>query len=169
MIRRTTQVLTALVAALLATMVLTAPAGANYTEGNDIDLRVVNNSSTGITAAYCPRGHVSTHYIFGTTHDPCNVTPFVTHISGHGDRYQSYKAPKLGVILRAAHHQTQYFYLRNPSVGLPYMVVNGHTYRLVQGELKTVHVAGGTVRLHREGDRHGLKIMTIELIKMGAS
>ncbi|MFL5844365.1 MAG: hypothetical protein ACJ762_06695 [Solirubrobacteraceae bacterium] len=30
-----------------------------------------------MSAAFCPYGHVSIHYQFGTTHDPCNVTPFV--------------------------------------------------------------------------------------------
>lgn len=168
MSRKIRSAFAATIVALLACLAIgPAPAGAISAHGNKVDLRVVNNSPVDVTANYCPGGHVNTAYNFNLTHDPCNLITFSTHLDPNGGRFQSFKANPLGVIIRRQHYYTQYFFVRNPSIGKPYIVVNGHSYALVQGELKTVPLAGGaSVRLHREGDRNGHKIMTIELIKL---
>lgn len=156
-----------LVFALLATMLIASPTSATvYTRGNDFDMSITNDSSTPITAAYCPNGHVSIHYQFGTTHDPCNVTPYVRHIGANGDRYNGYRANPVGIVVRAPHHKTLYFYAYNPSVGKPFVEVNGHRYALVEGELKVVPVDGALVAFHRHGDREGHKVFIIQIKQM---
>jgi hypothetical protein len=158
----------ALFAALMA-MVIAAPTGATvWTRGVDIDMSVYNDSPTPVSAAFCPNGHVSLHYQFGTTHDPCDVTPYVHHLGANGARYNHYRANPVGVIVRAPHHRTLYFYAYNPSVGKPFIEVNGHRYALVEGELKEVPVDGAIVAFHRHGDRDGYKIMIIQIKRMAA-
>jgi hypothetical protein len=155
-----------LVVALMATMVV-GSAGANvYTRGNDFDMSVVNDSSTPVSAAFCPNGHVSIHYQFGTTHDPCNVTPYVHHLGAHGARYNGYKANPIGIIVRAPGHKNLYFYAYNPSVGKPFIEVNGHRYALVEGEVKEVPVDGAIVAFHRGGDRDGYKVFLVQIKRM---
>jgi hypothetical protein len=161
----------ALVAALMASMVIAAPLGANIvTRGNDFDMSITNDSSTYVSAAYCPNGHVSTHYQFGTAADPCNVTPIVNHhIAAHGGRWNGLKANPMGFVVRAPHHKTLYFYAYNPSIGKPFIEVNGHRYALVEGELKEVPVDGSIVAFHRHGDREGHKVFIIQIKKMAAA
>jgi hypothetical protein len=155
-----------LVVALMAAMVV-GSAGANlYTRGNDFDLSIVNDSSTPVTAAFCPNGHVSMHYQFGTTHDPCNVTPYVRHLSPRGERYDGYKANPIGIVVRAPGHRTLYFYAYNPSIGKPFMEVNGHRYALVEGEVKEIPVDGSIVAFHRGGDRDGHKVFLVQIKKV---
>lgn len=156
-----------LVAALMAMMIAT-PAGADpsYIRGVDIDMSVYNDSPTPISAAFCPNGHVSIHYQFGTAQDPCNVTPYVHHLGANGARYNGYRANPMGIVVRATHHRTLYFYAFNPSVGKPFVEVNGHKYTMVEGELRVVHVAGATVAFHRHGDRDRHKIMIIQIKHM---
>lgn len=157
----------AIVAALMA-MVIAAPAGANnYTRGNDFDMSITNDSATPISAAYCPNGHVSIHYQFGTAADPCNVTPIVNHyINANGGRWNGLKANPMGFVVRAPGHKTLYFYAYNPSVGKPFLEVNGHRYALVEGELKVVPVDGALVAFHRHGDRDGHKVFIIQIKQM---
>ncbi|CAB4916940.1 unannotated protein [freshwater metagenome] len=168
MSRKIRSTFAAAIVALLACLAMNpAPAGAvSKTDGNEVNLRVVNNTSEGIDAQFCPNGHVNLAYNFNATHDPCNRISYSKYLHRNGGRNDGFEAGRLGVILRRAKHHGLYFFVRNPVIGKPYIVVNGHTYTMVQGELRTVHVAGGaTVRLHREGDRGGKKIMTIELVK----
>jgi hypothetical protein len=159
-----------MVVALLATsamaVAIPATANANLTEGVEINMRTVNNGGVGVTAHYCPRGHVSISYKFGTRHDPCNRVTEIHHVHRNGGRF-TYSSNPFGEIIRAEGYHPLYFYARNPSVGRPFIEVNGTTYRMVEGQLTTVHVAGATIRLHREGDRDSLKQMTIEVIHMG--
>ena len=177
---RTAMVGAALLAAALAAMTVSEPANA-LVYANDISIRVVNNSQTPISAAFCPNGHVSWDYRLGIRKgDPCNVTPFVTTIAGNGGRYpvgpwpnnpHPYTANPLGVVVRG-NGKTLYFYASNPQIGLPFFEANGAKVELVQGELQTRHPDGATVRFHREGDiKGGLnaptnKVMTIEIIRM---
>jgi hypothetical protein len=72
----------------------------------------------------------------------------------------------MGIVVRATHHRTLYFYPYNPSVGKPFVEVNGHRYSMVEGELRVVHVAGTTVAFHRHGDRDNHKIMIIQIKHM---
>jgi len=157
-----------LVAALMATMVIAAPVGANpYTRGNDFDLSIVNDSPTTVSARVCLNGHVSAGYQFGTTHDPCDVTPLVQpHLFGNGGRWNSLEANPIGIIVRAPHHKTLYFYAYNPSIGKPFIEVNGHRYALVEGELKVVPVDGALVAFHRHGDRDGHKVFLVQIKHM---
>jgi len=159
----------ALVAALMAMMIATPTGATVYTRGVDIDMSVYNDSPTPVSAAFCPNGHVSIHYQFGTTHDPCNVTPYVHHLGANGARYNGYRANPMGIIVRAPHHKTLYFYAYNPSVGKPFVEVNGHRYALVEGELKEVPVDGAIVAFHRHGDRDGHKVMIIQIKRMAAA
>jgi hypothetical protein len=157
------------IAALMAAMVIAAPTSATiYTRGVDIDMSVYNDSPTSVSAAFCPNGHVSLHYQFGTTHDPCDVTTYVHHLHAGGARYNGYRANPLGVIVRAPHHKTLYFYAYNPSVGKPFVEVNGHRYALVEGELKVVPVDGALVAFHRHGDRENHKVIIIQIKHMAA-
>ncbi|MBS1895093.1 MAG: hypothetical protein JST59_27655 [Actinobacteria bacterium] len=159
----------ALVAALMA-MVIAAPVGANpYTRGNDFELSIVNDSTTNVSAAACLNGHVSLHYQFGTTADPCDVTPLVQpHLWAGGTRWNNLTANPIGIIVRAPHHKTLYFYAYNPSIGKPFVEVNGHRYALVEGELKEVPVDGAIVAFHRHGDRDGHKVFLIQIKRMAA-
>jgi hypothetical protein len=132
-------------------------------------MRTVNNSSHGVTASVCPLESVSVQYYFGSRRDPCTsspkIVPFTHHLGGGGWRF-TYTSNPFGETISNS-HKTLYFYANNPSVGLPFIEVNGDKVRMVQGELVTRHVSGATVRLHREGDRDGHKQMTIEIISMG--
>jgi hypothetical protein len=154
----------AVVVALMA-IVIAAPAGANnYTRGNDFDLSVTNDSATAVTASVCLNGHVSFHYQFGTTHDPCLVTPIVhPYLEGHGGHWKGLKANPMGIIVRAPGHKTLYFYAYNPSVGKPFLEVNGHRYALVEGEVKVIPVDGSLVAFHRGGDRDGHKVILVQI------
>jgi hypothetical protein len=151
---------------LAAAMIATPVSATVYTRGVDIDMSVYNDSPTAITAAFCPNGHVSLHYQFGTTHDPCDVTPYVHHLGPNGPRYNGYRANPMGIIVRAPHHKTLYFYAYNPSVGKPFVEVNGHRYALVEGELKEVPVDGSIVAFHRHGDRDGHKVFIIQIKRL---
>ena len=168
MLSRTLKLSTAALAAAVMATVMAAPAGANYTKGVDVDLSIVNHSPHAISAAFCPRGHVSISYQFGTREDPCNVTPYIHHLSA-GDRYGGYKANPIGIVVRGHNRKTLYFYVRNPSLGKPFFEVNGHKYTMVEGELRHIHVAGANIELHRQGDRDKHKIMIIVIKHMAAA
>jgi hypothetical protein len=168
MSRKIRSTIAAAIVTLLACLAMNpAPASAfSKVDGNDVNLSVWNNTSEGIDAQFCPNGHTNLGYNFNTTPDPCNRITYSTFLHRNGGQSNGFNAARLGVILRRAHHHTLYFFVRNPAVGKPYFVVNGHTYTMVEGELRTVHVAGGAiVKLHRRGDSHGKKLMIIELVK----
>jgi hypothetical protein len=150
-------------ALIAAALMLALPASAGATTGVDIAMRTVNNSSATISLGYCP---VITSYNFTADPNPCGRLHYQRYLSAHGDRY-TFTANPFGGIIKQAHHHTLYFYARNPSVGRPFFEVNGHSYSMYAGQIRTVHVAGATVELHREGDRDGHKQMTINLIRMG--
>jgi hypothetical protein len=158
------------VLAALMVLVIAASAGANnYTRGNDFDTSITNDSATPISAAYCPNGHVSISYQFGTRADPCNVTPIVNHYIGpHGGQWKGLKANPQGFVVRAAGHKTLYFYAYNPSVGKPFLEVNGHRYALVEGEVKEIPVDGSVVAFHRGGDVNGHKVILIQIKRIAA-
>lgn len=156
----------ALLAAALVLMAVSAPVNAvKLDRGVKIAIRMVNNSKTRISAAYCPLGHVSIQYKFGTRHDPCNQVTYTHRLNGGGDRY-TYTANPVGIVV-TGNHKTLYFYARNPAIGKPFFEINGQKVSMVEGELATRHAVGATVRFHREGDRDGHKQMTIEIISMG--
>ena len=163
---RSLKVLAAVVATTLVSVVVPASVTANWTEGKNVSLRVVNNTSNHtISAAYCPRGHVSTSYKFGSREDPCNRITETHHIGRNGGRF-TYTSNPFGVIIRG-NGKTLYFYIRNPSVGKPFIEFNGDKVSLVEGEIQTRHHGGTTIRLHREGDHSDLKHMTIEVVSLG--
>ncbi|MEO9120537.1 MAG: hypothetical protein ABI355_15770 [Solirubrobacteraceae bacterium] len=152
--------------ATLVSVAVPASVNANYlTLGVKIAMRTVNNSPHGITASSCPTGYIDTDYKFGTHNSLCKYFLDHHHLSGGGGRF-TYTSNPFGETIRYK-HKTLYFYARNPSVGLPFIEVNGDKVSMVEGELVTRHVSGATVRLHREGDREGHKQMTIEIISMG--
>lgn len=161
---------TVLLAAALSAFVV-APGQASLSEGSRIHIRMVNNSKTYITAEYCPKGHVSIHYKFGTHHNPCSVITETRHLYGSGDR-NTYTSNPVGIIIKG-NHKTLYLYARNPSVGRPFFELNGQHVTLYEGQLETRHALGATIRFHREGDISGglfnesFKNMTIEIISMG--
>ncbi|MDO9410730.1 hypothetical protein [Patulibacter sp.] len=168
MSRKIRSTIAAAIVTILACLAMNpAPAGAISRDGNDVDLRVVNNSSLSGDAQFCPNGHVNISYNFNVTHDPCNIITYSKNLHAHGGEVPSFKAARLGVIMRRHNHHGLYVYVRNPSIGKPYFVVNGHTYTMVAGELRTIHVHGGAiVRLHRQGDSGGRKMMILEIVKM---
>ena len=159
---RGVKALIALSAALLLGTAVASPVRANLTEGNEINISVWNNSSHSMTAAFCPRGHVSISYKFGTRSDPCNITPYIHHFGRTPAQYTYGEVNPVGVVVRG-NGKVLYFYARNPSIGRPFFEVNGQKITFVEGELKTVHVAGAVVKLHRRGDVHGVKQMIIEI------
>src|SRR4051812_31400247 len=97
----TLRVFAALSVAALTSVAASAPANANVTEGNNVYLSVWNHSSTDVSAAYCPKGHVSIHYKFGTNPNPCSVTPFIHFMHAHGGRFDDYHANPVGVVVTA--------------------------------------------------------------------
>src|SRR4051794_35247291 len=167
--RKTLKVSAALLVAGLMSVALSAPANGNVTEGVDINLTVKNSSSTAVSAGYCPRGHVSIHYKFNTHHNPCSVYSFVHPMHANGGHWNDYKSNPFGVVVTAPNHHTFYFYLRNPSIGRPFIEANGNKLTMVEGQETHMALAGGTVAFHRRGDSNGNKQMIIDIIKMGPS
>jgi hypothetical protein len=163
----TLKVFAALLVAGLISAAVSASANANVTEGNNVYLSVWNHSSTGVSAAYCPKGHVSIHYKFGTNPNPCSVTPFVHWMHAHGGRFDDYHANPVGVVVTApSTNRSFYFYVRNPSVGLPFVEANGHHLTMVEGQETHMVVAGGLIAFHRRGDIGGRKQFIIEILRM---
>src|SRR4051795_3150089 len=163
----TLKVFAALFVAGLISVAASAPANANVTEGNNVYLSVWNHSSTDVSAAYCPKGHVSIHYKFGTNPNPCSVTPFIQFMHAHGGRFDDYHANPVGVVVTApSTNKSFYFYVRNPSIGLPFVEANGHVLTMVQGQETHMVVAGGLIAFHRRGDYYGDKEMIIEILRM---
>ena len=189
----TVKLLVAVSAAALVALAMMSGSANAVVYAKKISIRIVDNTPRrAMSAAFCPTGHVSIHYEFGTRADPCNVTPFtVPHIDANGGRYPegawpsaTYAANPLGVVVRMKDGPLLYFYAKNPTLGEPFFEASvgpgdcsvkfpcRHTkYHLSEGELKTVRVGATYVRFHREGDwrdgsfLHGVsyKIMTIEI------
>jgi hypothetical protein len=167
MLSRSLKTSAALLVAGLISVALCAPANANVTEGNQVNLSVWNNSAVNVSAAYCPKGHVSIHYKFGTNPNPCSVTPFVHWMHARGGRYDDYHANPVGVVVTApSTNKSFYFYVRNPSVGLPFIEANGHHLTMVEGQETHMVVAGGLIAFHRRGDYYGEKEFIIEILRM---
>jgi hypothetical protein len=151
----------------LMSIALSASANANVTEGNPIDLSVWNHSSEGVLAGYCPKGHVSIHYKFGTHHNPCNVTSEIHQLHAHGGKFSGGGANPAGVVVTSnTTHKSFYFYVRNPSVGLPFVEANGHHLTMVEGQETHMVVASGLIAFHRRGDIGGRKQIIIEILRM---
>jgi hypothetical protein len=170
MFRKSLKVAIALLVAGLFSMAATATANANYTEGNEINLSVWNHSSHSVLAGYCPNGHTSIHYKFGTHHNPCSVTSEIHRLHAHGGRFDNFEANPIGVVVTSnTNGKSFFFYLRNPSVGLPFVEANGHHLTMVEGQETHMVVAGGLIAFHRRGDVHGVKQFIIEILRMPPS
>jgi hypothetical protein len=151
----------------VAMLAQATPANASYINSVDIELKTHNTSLTAVSAAFCTNGHVNIDYQSGLVADPCNVTPYVTHIAP-GMVSGSYTGNPTGVVVRAPNHRTLYLYTRNSYIGGVFSEVNGQKVHMVEGEVTTLATAGGgIVKLERLGDQNGHKIVVINIIKMG--
>ncbi|MCW2992493.1 MAG: hypothetical protein JWM73_3087 [Solirubrobacterales bacterium] len=170
MFRKSLKVAVALLVAGLFAGAASAPVNANVTEGNPIDLSIWNNSSEGVRLGYCPRGHVSIHYKFGTHHNPCNVTSEIHQLHARGGKFKGGGANPAGAVATSnTTHKSFFFYVRNPSVGRPFIEANGHHLTMVEGQETHMVVAGGLIAFHRRGDVGGRKQFIIEILRMPPS
>jgi hypothetical protein len=178
---------TSAVAALVAAgLVLTAMSGSASASrcpnvvicAKSISIGVRNSSKMPIQVEWCPNGHVSSAYQFGTNYDPCSVVTETYNVEP-GGRHIFANANPAGLIIQPAYptgknsigarEKILYFYVSNPYVGLPFFRAQGEKISLSAGEErfhKTDTVDVAFKRFHDE-DRNGesVKLMRIEIRK----
>jgi hypothetical protein len=166
------KLLVALLVAALTALTMSATAGA-AAYATDMRVQVWDNTHRSMTADFCPGGHVNINYQSGITHDPCNRITYTHHYAHYGAHNEFDGVNPLGIIDKSG-GRTWYCYARNPAIGKPFFICNGHKVELVEGEILTRHIDGATIRFHRGGDTptglhtEGRKNMLLEFTSLPA-